>query len=161
MAGAIKLRFLKVKRKVAQSCPTLCVFMDYTVHGTLQVRILEWVAYPFSSGSSWPKYRTGVSCIADRFFTNWVIREAPRFLRWGDYPGLSRWFNVIPRSLEKESRGRSDHRRRQCDSGGRDQSDAATSQGYQQPPKLGPAQNHSPLELPERTSSPSTLILTL
>ena len=39
-------------------------------------RILEWVAYPFSSRSSWPRNRTGVSCIAGRFFTNWAIREA-------------------------------------------------------------------------------------
>ena len=38
-------------------------------------RILEWVAYPFSSGSSWPRNRTRVSCIAGRFFTNWAIRE--------------------------------------------------------------------------------------
>ena len=38
-------------------------------------RILEWVAYPFSSGSSWPRNWTGVSCIAGRFFTNWAIRE--------------------------------------------------------------------------------------
>ena len=41
-------------------------------------RILEWVAYPFSSGSSWPRNQTGVSCIADGFFTNWAIREARR-----------------------------------------------------------------------------------
>ena len=34
--------------KVAQSCPTLCNPMDYTVHGILQARILEWVAFPFS-----------------------------------------------------------------------------------------------------------------
>jgi len=34
--------------KVAQSCPTLCNPMDYTVHGILQARILEWVAIPFS-----------------------------------------------------------------------------------------------------------------
>ena len=34
--------------KVAQSCPTLCDPMDYTVHGILQARILEWVAFPFS-----------------------------------------------------------------------------------------------------------------
>ena len=39
-------------------------------------RILEWVAYPFSSGSSRPRNRTGVSCIAGGFFTNWDIREA-------------------------------------------------------------------------------------
>ena len=39
-------------------------------------RILEWVAYPFSSRSSWPRNRTRVSCIAGGFFTNWAIREA-------------------------------------------------------------------------------------
>ena len=39
-------------------------------------RILEWVAYPFSSGSSQPRNRTGVSCIAGGFFTNRAIREA-------------------------------------------------------------------------------------
>ena len=39
-------------------------------------RILEWVAYPFSRGSSWPRNRTGVSCTAGGFFTNWAIREA-------------------------------------------------------------------------------------
>ena len=45
----------KVKVKVSQSCPTLCDPMDYTVHGILQVRILEWVAFPFSRGSSQPR----------------------------------------------------------------------------------------------------------
>ena len=44
--------FMKVK--VAQSCPTLCDPMDYTVHEILQARILEWVAVPFSRGSSQP-----------------------------------------------------------------------------------------------------------
>ena len=39
-------------------------------------RILEWVAYPFSSGSSGLRNQTGVSCIAGGFFTNWAIREA-------------------------------------------------------------------------------------
>ena len=39
-------------------------------------RILEWVAYPFSSRSSWYRNQTQVSCIAGRFFTNWAIREA-------------------------------------------------------------------------------------
>ena len=39
-------------------------------------RILEWVAYPFSSRSSWPRNWTRVSCIAGGFFTNWAIREA-------------------------------------------------------------------------------------
>ena len=40
------------KLKVARSCLTLCNPMDYTVHGILQARILEWVAVPFSRGSS-------------------------------------------------------------------------------------------------------------
>ena len=44
-----------MKVKVAQSCPTLCDPMDCTVHGILQARILEWVAFPFSRGSSQPR----------------------------------------------------------------------------------------------------------
>ena len=39
-------------------------------------RTLEWVAYPFSKGSSQPRNQTGVFSIASRFFTNWTIREA-------------------------------------------------------------------------------------
>ena len=39
-------------------------------------RIPEWVAYPFSRGSFWPRNWTGVSCITGRFLTNWAIREA-------------------------------------------------------------------------------------
>ena len=35
----------QVKIKVIQLCPTLCDPMDYTVHGILQARILEWVAF--------------------------------------------------------------------------------------------------------------------
>jgi len=38
---------------------------------------LEWVAYPFSRDSSWPRDWTGVSCIAGGFFTSWVTREVP------------------------------------------------------------------------------------
>ena len=49
------------KVKVAQSCPTLCNCMNYTVHGILQARILKWVAIPFSRGSSQPRDRTWVS----------------------------------------------------------------------------------------------------
>ena len=44
----------KVKMKVAQAYLTLCNPMDYTVHGILQTRILERVAFPFSRGSSQP-----------------------------------------------------------------------------------------------------------
>ena len=51
---------------VAQSCPTFCNPMDYTVHGVLQAKILEWVAFPFfpTQGS------TQVSRIAGGFFTS-------------------------------------------------------------------------------------------
>ena len=38
-------------------------------------RMLEWVAYPFSSRSSQSRNQTGVSCIAGRFFTDWTMRE--------------------------------------------------------------------------------------
>ena len=62
--------------KVCQSCLTLCDLTDYTVHGILQARILEWVAFPFSRGSSQPRDRTRVSCFAGGFFTSWAIREA-------------------------------------------------------------------------------------
>ena len=50
--------------------------MDYTVHGLLQARILEWVAVPFSRGSSQPRDRTQVSRIAGRFFTSRATRAA-------------------------------------------------------------------------------------
>ena len=46
------------KVKVTQSCLTLCDPMDYTVHEILQARILEWVAFPCSRGSSQPRDRT-------------------------------------------------------------------------------------------------------
>ena len=57
-------------------CLTLCDDMDYTVHGILQARILEWVAFPFSRASSQPRKWTQVSHIAGRFFTSWAIRKA-------------------------------------------------------------------------------------
>ena len=50
--------------KVAPSCPTVCDPMDYMVLGILQARILEWVDFSFSRGSSQPRDQTGVSCIA-------------------------------------------------------------------------------------------------
>ena len=61
-----------VKVKVAQSCPILCNPMDYTVHGILQARILEWVVFPFSRGSSQPRDWTQVSHNAGKFFTRWA-----------------------------------------------------------------------------------------
>ena len=67
---------LLVKVKVAQLCLTFWDPMDYTVHGILQARILEWVAFPFSNGSSQPRDWTQVSHIAGGFFTSWATREA-------------------------------------------------------------------------------------
>ena len=52
--------------------------MGYTVHGILQARILEWVAVPFSRGSSQPRDHTQVSLTAGGFFTSWATREAQR-----------------------------------------------------------------------------------
>ena len=62
--------------KVAQSCQTLCDPMGYTVLGIVQARILEWVTFPFSRGSSQPRDQTQVSHTAGRFFPSWATREA-------------------------------------------------------------------------------------
>ena len=68
--------------KIFWSCPTLCNLMDCSlpgssVHGISQARIPEWVAISFFRGSSQPRDRTQVSCIAGRFFTIWI--RLPRF----------------------------------------------------------------------------------
>ena len=67
--------------KVVQLCPTLCN----------QVRILEWVAIPFSRGSSQPREWTQVSHIAGRFFTGLTSRETQKkvFPNWELNPGHS------------------------------------------------------------------------
>ena len=59
-----------------KSSLTLWEPIDYMVHGILRARILEWVTFPFSKGSSQPMDGTQVSHITVRFFTNWAIREA-------------------------------------------------------------------------------------
>ena len=59
-----------LKVKVTQLCLTLFDLMDYSVHGILQARIVEWVAFPFSRGSSQPRDQSQVSHIAGGFFTN-------------------------------------------------------------------------------------------
>ena len=68
--NAMSLLGSYLKVKVTQSCPALCDPMDYTVHGILQTRILEWIAFPFSRGPSQSKDQTQVFCIAGRFFTS-------------------------------------------------------------------------------------------
>ena len=52
-----------------------CRWILYQLSHKGSPRILEWVAYPFFRGSSWPKNPTGVSCIAGGFFTSWATRE--------------------------------------------------------------------------------------
>ena len=65
-----------VHAKSLQSCPTLCDPVDYSlpgfsVHGTLQARIVEWVAMPSSRGSSQPRDQTQVSYIS--YIDRWVF----------------------------------------------------------------------------------------
>ena len=74
-------QFSESESLVAQSCPTLCNPMDCSppdssANGILQARILEWVAIPFSRGSSWTRDQTWLYSIESRFFTVWATREA-------------------------------------------------------------------------------------
>ena len=66
------------KVKVAQL--SLCDPMDYTVHGILQARILEWVAFPFSGDLHNPGIELGSPALQADFFTNWAIREATIYI---------------------------------------------------------------------------------
>ena len=64
---------------VAKSSLTPCDATDYSlpnssVHGILQVRLLQWVAFPSPGESSQPRDQTSVSCIAGKFFTIWTTR---------------------------------------------------------------------------------------
>ena len=58
--------------------------MDYIVHGILWARILEWVAVPFSRGSSQPRDQTQVSHIVGRFFTSCATKKAQEY--WSGEP---------------------------------------------------------------------------
>ena len=53
-----------------------CRQILYVLSHKGSTQVLEWLAYPFSRGSSQPRNQTGISCIAGGFFTNWAIREA-------------------------------------------------------------------------------------
>ena len=71
-------------------CPTFCNSVDYIVHGILQARILEWVAIPFSRGSSQPRDQT-----QGLLYCRWIIYQlrnkgSPRILEWVAYPFSSR-----------------------------------------------------------------------
>ena len=93
---------MKVNLKVTQSCLPLCDPMNCTVHGIFQARILEWVAFPFSRGSSQPRDWTQVSNITGKFFTSWATREAlsVTMVNYYLFPNLSKlcvnsWFNYV------------------------------------------------------------------
>ena len=68
--------------RVAQSCPTLYDLLEYTVHGILYARILEWLAFPFSRGSSQPRDQTQLSHIAGVFFTSWATVSSRSCFCW-------------------------------------------------------------------------------
>ena len=74
----VELRWLWFSHWVVSDSlwPMDCSLPDFSVHGILQARILEWVAVSFSRGSSQPGDRTQVSRIAGGFFTTWATREA-------------------------------------------------------------------------------------
>ena len=59
----------------------IMLYLNISVHGILQARILEWVAFPFSRGSSQPRDRTQVSCMAGGFFTSWATKRKPKNTR--------------------------------------------------------------------------------
>ena len=73
-ARSILATINQVKVKVTQPCLTLWDPTDCIVHGLLQARILEWVAFPSSRGSSQPRDWTLISHIAGGFLTSWATR---------------------------------------------------------------------------------------
>ena len=66
------LKWSESRSVVSNSCDS----MDYTIHGILQARTLEWITFPFSRGSSKLRDQTQVSHIAGGFLTSWATREA-------------------------------------------------------------------------------------
>ena len=92
----------KVKVSGTQSSQTPCNPMDcsppgFSAHGIPQASILEWVAIPFSSGSSWPRDWTQVFCTAGRFFTLWATRED-----WASMSSrIKQWSRFMSEDLEE------------------------------------------------------------
>ena len=75
------------------------LFMQSTlvsVHGSFQAIMLEWGVIAFSSGSSWPRNQTQVSCIADRFFSDWGTRESPIPSVYNHKLPSEQYFHCIP-----------------------------------------------------------------
>ena len=76
------IQIYAVKVKVAQWYLPLCDPVDYTVHGILQARILEWVAIPFSRGSSQPTRLNPSLAHCRRIFYQLNHKGSPRILEW-------------------------------------------------------------------------------
>ena len=71
--------------KVIQSCPALCDSVDWTAHRFLQARILEWVAFSFSMGSSQPRDQTPRSPALQADLYQLSHQRSPRVLEWQAY----------------------------------------------------------------------------
>lgn len=77
-----QVKWSESRSVVSDSCVWLFA-TPWTVHGILQARVLEWVGFPFSRGSSKPRDGTRISCIACRFFTSWATEpKYCKFLDW-------------------------------------------------------------------------------
>ena len=71
--------------------------------------ILEWVVHPFSRGTSWPRDRTRVSCIADGFFTSWATWEAPFPPYWSLYEMTGDWKPLGSFRIQSGCQGNQSH----------------------------------------------------
>ena len=91
--------------KVCQLCPTLCGPGEWIVHGILQARILEWVAFPFCRGSSQPRDWTQASHIEGRFFYQLSHKGSPA-VRWRGL-GKLKDLTSSPQALKKDLRAES------------------------------------------------------
>ena len=135
---------------VAQSCLTLCDPMDcslpgFSVHGILQARKLEWVAIPFSRGSSWHMDWTQVSHMAGRFFTVW-----PPYEEIHDFSSVQFSCSVVSYSLWPRGLH---HARLPCPS--------PTPRVYSNPYPLSHHHTGDAIQLPHPLSSPSPLAFSL
>ena len=88
---------------VTQLCLTLCNPVDYSlpdssVHRILQTRILEWVAIPFSKGSSHPKDQTQISCIAGQILDSLSHQGSPCSASNSSINPISSIFKIHPES---------------------------------------------------------------
>ena len=75
----------KVIVKVIQLCPTLCDPVDYTIHGILQARILEWIVYPFSRDLPNPGIKLRSPALQQILY-QLSHQGSPRVLEWVGYP---------------------------------------------------------------------------